>query len=196
MWKKGIIDVIDGAFVILAKNGLREQLPIGGIACLMLEPGTHISHAAVCLSAQVGTLLVCVGKAGVRLYSSGQPGVARSDRLLWQAKLALDDAARLKIVHKIYELRIKEKPPERRSIEQLRGIEGAQVRTLYGLMAKRFGVKWFEKSIFFRCAVLHFCKTECFHYLLRNNYSLDVLPLVLVLSCIKVKWLRMLSCSK
>ena len=79
MWKKGIIDVIDGAFVILAKNGLREQLPIGGIACLMLEPGTHISHAAVCLSAQVGTLLVCVGKAGVRLYSSGQPAMTNRE---------------------------------------------------------------------------------------------------------------------
>ena len=113
--EKGKIDVIDGAFVVLDKTGVREQLPIGGIACLMLEPGTRISHAAVSLSAQVGTLLVWVGEAGVRLYSSGQPGGARSDRLLWQAKLALDDAARLKIVHKIYELRIKEKPPERRS---------------------------------------------------------------------------------
>ncbi len=140
--EKGKIDVIDGAFVVLDKNGVREQIPIGGIACLMLEPGTRISHAAVSLSAQVGTLLVWTGEAGVRLYSSGQPGGARSDRLLWQAKLALSESARLKIVRKMYELRFKEKPPERRSIEQLRGIEGARVRTLYGLMAKRFGVKW------------------------------------------------------
>ncbi|HIC83711.1 MAG TPA: type I-E CRISPR-associated endonuclease Cas1 [Candidatus Marinimicrobia bacterium] len=144
--EKGKIDVIDGAFVVLDKTGVREQLPIGGIACLMLEPGTRISHAAVSLSAQVGTLLVWVGEAGVRLYSSGQPGGARSDRLLWQAKLALDDAARLKIVRKMYELRFKEKPPERRSVEQLRGIEGVRVRNLYHLMAKRFGVKWKGRS--------------------------------------------------
>jgi hypothetical protein len=34
---------------------------------------------------------VWVGEAGVRLYSAGQPGGARADRLLYQAKLALDD---------------------------------------------------------------------------------------------------------
>ena len=37
----------------------------------------------------MGTLLVWVGEAGVRLYSSGQPGGARADRLLYQARLAL-----------------------------------------------------------------------------------------------------------
>ena len=42
--------------------------------------------------------LVWVGEAGVRLYSSGQPGGARADRLLYQAKLALDDVLRLKVV--------------------------------------------------------------------------------------------------
>ena len=114
--EKGQLDVIDGAFVVVDKTGIREQLPIGGIACLMLEPGTRISHAAVTLAARAGTLLVWVGDAGVRLYSAGQPGGARSDRLLWQAKLALDDEARLKVVRKMYELRFKEKPPERRSV--------------------------------------------------------------------------------
>ncbi|WP_419595292.1 type I-E CRISPR-associated endonuclease Cas1e, partial [Thiolapillus sp.] len=79
---------------------------------------------------------------GVRLYASGQPGGARSDRLLYQAKLALDDNLRLKVVRKMYELRFGEVPPTRRSVEQLRGIEGARVRKTYELLAKRYGVKW------------------------------------------------------
>lgn len=41
-------------------------------------------------------------------------------------QLALDEQARLKVVGKMYELRFGEKPPERRSVEQLRGIEGAR----------------------------------------------------------------------
>lgn len=45
-------------------------------------------------------------------------------------------------MRKMYELRFGEKPPERRSIEQLRGIEGARVKTTYSILAKRFGVKW------------------------------------------------------
>jgi len=108
----------------------------------MLEPGTRVSHAAVTLASRVGCLLVWIGEAGVRLYASGQPGGARADRLLYQAKLALDDEARLKVVRKMYEMRFKEKPPERRSIEQLRGIEGVRVRKMYELLAKQYGVQW------------------------------------------------------
>ena len=138
----GQIDVVDGAFVLIDKNGIRTHIPIGSIACIMLEPGTRVSHAAVALAARVGTLLVWVGEAGVRLYASGQPGGARSDRLLYQAKLALDDLARLKVVRKMYEMRFGEKPPDRRSVEQLRGIEGARVKKIYQLLAKQYGVTW------------------------------------------------------
>ena len=106
----GNLDVLDGAFVIVDKNGVRTHIPVGGLACLMLEPGTRVSHAAVTLASRVGCLLVWVGQAGVRLYASGQPGGARADRLLYQAKLALDDSARLKVVRKMYCLRFKERP--------------------------------------------------------------------------------------
>jgi len=138
----GQLDVIDGAFVLVDKNGVRTHIPVGSVACIMLEPGTRVSHAAIKLAAMVGTLLVWVGEAGVRLYASGQPGGARCDRLLYQAKLALDEELRLKVVRKMFELRFGEKAPERRSVDQLRGIEGARVRKLYELLAQRHGLEW------------------------------------------------------
>jgi len=140
--ERGEIDVLDGAFVVVDKNGVRTHIPVGSVACMMLEPGTRVSHRAAALAARVGTLLVWVGEAGVRLYASGQPGGARSDRLLYQAKLALDETARLKVVRKMYELRFGEKPPERRSVDQLRGIEGARVRKTYEMLARKYGVTW------------------------------------------------------
>lgn len=140
--EKGHLDVLDSAFVVVDKTGVRTHIPIGGVACLMLEPGTRVSHAAVALAARVGTLLVWIGEAGVRLYSSGQPGGARADRLLYQAKLALDETLRLKVVRKMYAMRFGEEPPARRSVDQLRGIEGARVRETYKLIAKKFGVEW------------------------------------------------------
>ena len=144
--EKGQIDVLDNAFVVIDQTGTRTQIPLGAIACLMLEPGTRLSHRAAALAAQAGTLLVWVGEAGVRLYSSGQPGGARADRLLHQARLALDDKARLNVVRKMYELRFGEKPPERRSVEQLRGIEGVRVRTMYQALARRHGVRWTRRN--------------------------------------------------
>jgi len=144
--EKGQLDVIDGACVVVDVTGVRTHIPIGGLACLMLEPGARISHAAVTLAGRAGTLITWVGEAGVRLYAAGQPGGARSDRLLWQARLALNDEARLKIVRKMFALRFDGAAPERRSVDQLRGIEGARVRTLYDLLAQRYQVNWKRRA--------------------------------------------------
>jgi len=138
----GQIDVQDGAFVVTDKTGIRTHIPVGSTACILLEPGTRVSHAAVKLASTVGTLLVWVGEAGVRLYAAGQPGGARSDHLLYQARLALDDDLRLKVVRKMYAIRFGEEAPQKRSIDQLRGIEGARVRAHYKLLAQQYGVKW------------------------------------------------------
>ena len=140
--EKGRLDVVDGAFVIVDKEGVRVHIPVGGLACLMLEPGLRASHAAVALAARVGCLLVWVGEAGVRLYSAGQPGGTRADRLLLQARLALDPDCRLKVVRKMYSMRFGEPAPQRRSVDQLRGIEGARVKRTYELLARQNGVKW------------------------------------------------------
>lgn len=144
--EKGRIDVLDGAFVVVDDTGIRTHVPVGGFVCLMLEPGTRISHAAIVLAARAGTLIVWVGEAGVRLYASGQPGGARSDRLLWQAKLALDEQARLNVVRKMFDIRFGEPAPERRSVEQLRGLEGVRVRRLYELLAKQYGITWKRRA--------------------------------------------------
>ncbi len=144
--EKGNLDVLDGAFVLVDKNGVRTHIPVGGVACLMLEPGIRVSHMAVMLASRVGCLLVWVGEAGVRLYASGQPGGARADRLLYQAKLALDDDARIKVVRKMYSLRFKEEAPERRSVQQLRGIEGVRVRKMYELLARQYNVTWKHRN--------------------------------------------------
>lgn len=142
----GELDVLDGAFVLVDKNGIRTQIPVGSVACLLLQPGTRVSHAAVVLAARVGCLLVWVGEAGVRVYAAGQPGGARADRLLYQAKLALDPDARLKVVRHMYKIRFGEDPPSRRSVQQLRGIEGARVRATYQMLAGKYGIKWSRRN--------------------------------------------------
>jgi len=141
LWK-GQVDVLDGAFVVVDERGVRKVIPVGGLVCLMLEPGTRVSHAAVVLAARAGTLLLWVGEAGVRLYAAGQPGGARSDRLLYQARLALDEEGRLRVVRKMYAMRFGEEAPAKRSVDQLRGIEGARVKRIYQLLAERHGVRW------------------------------------------------------
>jgi CRISPR-associated protein Cas1 len=140
------LDVDDGALVAIDAEGVRTQIPVGGVACLLLEPGIRVSHAAVALAARAGTLLVWVGEGAVRLYSAGRPGGERADRLLWQAQIALDDAARLRVVRRMYAIRFGEEAPQRRSVDQLRGIEGVRVRETYALLARQHGVDWTRRA--------------------------------------------------
>lgn len=139
---RGLLNVDDSAFLWIDSEGDRIQIPVGSVACLLLEPGTRISHAAVHLAAQAGTLLVWVGEAGVRVYSAGQPGGSRSDKLLYQARLALSDDSRLAVVREMFSQRFGAPAPSRRSVDQLRGIEGQRVRRAYKQIAARYGLKW------------------------------------------------------
>jgi CRISPR-associated protein Cas1 len=81
---------------------------------------------AVALAARAETLVEWVGEMGVRLYAAGQPCGARSHRLLFQSVPRLDESERLKVLRKMYSMRFGEDAPERRSVEQLRGMEGAR----------------------------------------------------------------------
>lgn len=140
--ERGCVEVEGSALVVTDVRGVRAQLPVGASAVLMLEPGTTITHAAVRLCAENRTLIIWTGEAGVRLYSSGQEGAAHSYKLLRQARLALDPKSRLAVAREMYRIRFFDEPPQRRSIEQLRGMEGARVRAIYRRLAEQYGVEW------------------------------------------------------
>ena len=128
--------------MLIDKTGIRNAYS-GGIGRLhYARTGNESFPRGGASGRHGGNTAGLVGEAGVRVYdSSGQPGGARADKLLYQAKLALTEDLRLKVVRKMYELRFREPPPARRSVEQLRGIEGSRVRQTYALLAKQYGVK-------------------------------------------------------
>ena len=57
-------------------------------------------------------------------------------------KLFESDVVYLRQGAKMYAMRFGEEPPQRRSVEQLRGIEGARVREMYKRFAVKYGVQW------------------------------------------------------
>ena len=73
--ERGEIDA-GRSFVVIDKTGVRTHIPVGSVACSDAGARHRVSHRAAALAARVGTLLVWVGEAGVRLYASGQPGGA------------------------------------------------------------------------------------------------------------------------
>lgn len=140
--ERGTLDVEDGAFIVRDFRGVRASIPVGTIACLMIAPGTTITHAAVKLASEVRCLLIWIGENGVRLYSAGIPGGSRCDRLLVQASAALDPVKRDQVIRRMYQHRFNEELGPDLSIEQIRGKEAARVKKTYARLAEEYGVEW------------------------------------------------------
>lgn len=142
----GRLDVLDGAFVLEDINGVRVQLPIGSVTALFLEPGTSVTHAAASLAAACDTMLLFVGEAATRTYAVGRSASGEPQNLLVQTTHWADPVKRLQVIHRMYALRFGDVIPSRRSVEQLRGIEGARVREAYKILARQHGIEWKGRS--------------------------------------------------
>jgi len=128
----------------------REQekyiIPCASLSTLLLGPGTSITHAAIKTLADNACAVQWVGEDCLRFYAAGKGSSNKTDRLLHQVKLWTDSLQRLSVVRRMYEYRFDESLPEDLTLEQIRGREGARVRTAYSHLSKETGVEWKGRS--------------------------------------------------
>lgn len=142
---KAIVERDDNAIVILRK-GERIPVPISSLTVLMLGPGTHLTHAAVCALADSGCMVVWYGEGALRFYGYGMGETRSAERLLRQARCCMDEALHIEVVRRMFALRFADMPMEGKTVSQLRGMEGVRVREAYKLYASRYGMRWHGRS--------------------------------------------------
>ena len=131
----------DSAVTFVKDEGV-VHCPAASLSALLLGPGTRITHQAMALLGECGTTVVWVGEQGVRYYASGK-SVARSSRLLIaQAKLVSNTRSRLAVARMMYQWRFPGEDTSELTMQQLRGREGARVRSVYRQWSERTGVPW------------------------------------------------------
>ncbi len=123
-------------------KGIDAALPINQLSLIMLGPGTTVTHAAVKALAGNNCLLAWVGEEGVRLYAHSTGGTFSARRLLRQARLASDEAERLAVARRMYQKRFPGADLAGKTMEQIRGMEGARVRAAYAKLAEHHGLEW------------------------------------------------------
>lgn len=117
------------------------DIPFQMLSCIVLQPGTTVSHDALRLLARHGTGLVAAGDGGVRMYASMPFGPDHSQVARKQTRLWADERSRVSVARRMYALRLGEVLPDR-NINVLRGIEGARVKALYERLAQQYGLRW------------------------------------------------------
>jgi len=129
------------AIAIHDANG-KVPVPCANLALLMLGPGVSITHAAVSVLVDHGCLVAWCGEEGVRFYAVGLGETRSARNFLHQARLWADPDLRLKVVHRMYQLRFSEPFSTSLTLRQIRGMEGARIRDAYARAAKETGIEW------------------------------------------------------
>ena len=130
-----------GAITITDVRGT-VHVPAASISVLLLGPGTKVTHRAVELIGDSGANLIWVGENGVRYYAHGMGLTKSSGLLIRQAALVSNVRSRVEVARKMYQLRFPDEDVSKLSMQQLRGREGARVRSIYRKYSKMSGVKW------------------------------------------------------
>lgn len=122
-------------------------LPVAQIATILLGPGTTVTTRAMSTMQRNGCTVVWVGDGGVRAYASATPETAPTTWLEHQARAWADPAMRTAVVKRMFAYRFGGSVDlAGKTIEQMRGMEGARMKQLYHSLGKEHGIKAFKRS--------------------------------------------------
>lgn len=140
--ERGSLAVVDGCLVLTDNEDRKQyEVPARATVSILVGPGTTVSSEAVKLAGRYGLGITWVGEHGVRCYSAGRPWTQNTAWLEKQVCAYADEAATLRVAREMFYRRFGVRM-ERRSIEQLRGMEGARVREFYKLKAREYRIPW------------------------------------------------------
>ncbi|MDD4219594.1 MAG: type I-E CRISPR-associated endonuclease Cas1e [Sphaerochaetaceae bacterium] len=131
----------DGAITVTDSRGI-IRIPAATVGVLLLGPGTEVTHRAMELIGDTGTSVVWTGERGVRHYAHGRALSHNTKLLVKQAELVSNVRSRVSIARKMYQMRFENEDVSNLTMQQLRGREGARVRSIYRKEAKATGVSW------------------------------------------------------
>jgi len=141
-----VLNQKDHAIEYVREDEGRVMIPVATLSVLLLGPGTKITHAAIRTLSDNGCSVVWVGEEGTKFYAQGSGETRRSYHLLRQAEYSCDPQKRLDVVRLMYQKRFPDPLTDDLTLEQIRGMEGARVRSVYYQSSHQYNVEWHGRS--------------------------------------------------
>ncbi len=136
----------DGGTIAIVDDDGRTPVPCASIATLILGPGTTVTHAAVKTLTSHGCAIVWAGEQAIRTYASTTSKARNTHLLQAQAQQWANRRSRLAVARRMYDKRFPGEDISRLTMQQLRGREGARMRSAYRAAADEAGVYWTNRS--------------------------------------------------
>jgi len=144
--ERGRLEIDDSSVKWIDCDANVVRLPIATLNCLLLGPGTTITHEAVKVIAQSNCSLCWVGEDSLLFYASGQTPNADTRNMREQIMLSADSKKSVEVARRMFAKRFPEVELAGKTLKEMMGMEGHRVRALYEQMGQRYGVGWQGRS--------------------------------------------------
>ena len=138
----GRVEVDDSSVKWIGADRLLCRIPVATVSALILGPGTTITHAALKACSESNTPICWTGEEGMRFYAFGLAPNHTNEMPRLHAAAWADKKRRTQIARRMFLMRFPESDVGGRNIQELRGMEGMRVRTLYAKFGQEYGVTW------------------------------------------------------
>lgn len=118
------------------------RLPIATLNCLLLGPGTTVTHEAIKVIASANCNVCWVGEDSLLFYAIGQTPTANTRNFRRQMLLSADEKKSLEVARRMYARRFPKAELTGKSLKEMMGMEGYRVRELYEQKAQEYQVGW------------------------------------------------------
>ncbi len=140
--ERGRLEIDDSSVKWIDCDGNVVRLPIATINCLLLGPGTTVTHEVVKIMAAANCSLCWVGEDSLLFYAAGQTPTSNTRQLKKQMQLSADKKKSVEVARRMFAKRFPKADLKGKTLQEMMGMEGYRVRDLYEEKAKAYNVGW------------------------------------------------------
>lgn len=144
--ERGRLEIDDSSVKWIDSSNNVVRLPIATLNCLLLGPGTTITHEAVKIVAAANCSVCWVGEDSLLFYAVGQTTTSNTRNFHRQMLLSADEKKSLEVVRRMYARRFPKAELAGKTLKEMMGMEGYRVRELYQQKAQEYKIGWKGRS--------------------------------------------------
>jgi len=140
--ERGRLEIDDSSIKWIDADCNVVPLPVTTLNALLLGPGTTVTHEAVKIAASANCAVCWVGEDSLLFYAAGFLPTADTRNLKKQIEISADSEKSIEVARRMFARRFPDAELKGKSLQEMMGMEGHRVRSLYQAKAEQYQVGW------------------------------------------------------
>lgn len=140
--ERGRLEIDDSSVKWIDASNNVVPLPVATLNALLLGPGTTVTHDAIKTAVAANCSVCWVGEDSLLFYAAGFLPTADTRNLRRQIELSADPEKAIEVARRMFARRFPDASLSGKTLQEMMGMEGHRVRSLYQQKADEYQVGW------------------------------------------------------